>query len=90
MQDQRSPGNVWLPDPDEVARVVLGIALRRYPGLVAIDDLMRELTHPSLRQSIDEPLIHDALVDLTTSGLLHRLDGFVFPTRATLRGGELI
>lgn len=89
MQSQRSTGSTWLPDQDEVASVILSIVLKRHPALVAIEELVRELSEPSLMQRIEEPLVCDALVDLVTSGLVHRLDRFVFPTFTALRSAHL-
>jgi hypothetical protein len=80
----------WIPDSDEVARTILDIILRQHPSLVAIEDLTRELCHPSLLQQIDGSSIHDGLLDLTCCGLIHRLDNYVFATRAVLRSRELI
>lgn len=90
MHDQRSGGREpWLPDEDEVASIILDLVRRRYPALVATDELVRELAHPSLMQPIAEPAIYDGLVELTTSGLVHRLDGFVFASRTAIRAAEL-
>lgn len=89
MQDQRIAGSTWLTDQDEVASVILSILLKRYPALVAIEELVRELSEPSLMQCIEEPLVHDALADLLTSGLVHRLDRFAFPTQSMMRALEL-
>ena len=41
-------------------------------------------------QRIDETLVLDALVDLTVSGLIYRLETFVLPTRAAMRSHELL
>lgn len=89
MQDQRSPEDTWLPDSDEVARVILGVLLQRHPALVAVDELVRELALPSSTQRIQEPLIQDGLDDLARCGLIHQLDVFVFATRAAARAHEL-
>ena len=83
-------GGRWQPGEDEVARVILDFLVQRYPALVAVDELVRELAEPSLAQRVDEPLIHDALVALVTSGLIHRLGGFVFPTLVAMRAKELV
>jgi hypothetical protein len=73
MQDQRSTN----------------VLIQRHPSLIEIDELVRELAHPALAQRIDEPLIHDGLRDLVASGLIHRLDDFVFASRAATRAAEL-
>jgi|GEM_PF-1383705 len=79
----------WPSEPDDVARAVLDLLVNRHPELVAVDELLREFCDPWLLQRIDEVLVHDALVDLATSGLVHRLDRFVFPTRAMMRAVQL-
>lgn len=63
--------------------------LQRHPALIAVEELVRELAEPSLMQQIDEPLIHDALTDLVATGLVHRLDRFVFPTQSMIRATQL-
>jgi hypothetical protein len=47
----------------------------------AVDEVGRELG--------DEDGATDALARLTTTGLVHRLDRFVFPTRAAVRAAQL-
>lgn len=79
----------WLPDSDEVARIVLGIVVEHHPGLVAIGELLRELANPTLPRPMPQPFVYDGLADLTRSGLIHRLDGFVFASRAGVRANEL-
>lgn len=41
------------------------------------------------RELGNEPDAHDAVARLTGSGLVHRLDDFVFPTRTARRAEEL-
>ena len=47
----------------------------------AVDELVREIG--------DQLAITDALVRLRAAGLVHRLDGFVFASRAALRSHEI-
>lgn len=89
MHPQPSPEGAWQPDSDEVARIILDIVVHRHPTLIAVDELVRELTSPSLQRPIEEPVVRDGLMDLTGSGLVHRLDRFVFATRAATRAHEL-
>lgn len=89
MQDQPSNDSQWLPDSDEVARIVLGTVVDHHPGLVAVDELVRQLCHPTLLQPMPESFLRDGLADLTRSGLIHRLDSFVFASRTAVRASEL-
>jgi predicted transcriptional regulator len=45
------------------------------------DEVARELR--------DDSAAEDALIRLTTAGLVHKLDRFVFPTRAGVRAAQL-
>lgn len=59
---------------------VLGVLLdSRHP--LAVEEVAREVS--------DEIDAVDSLARLVAAGLVHRLDGFVFPTRACARAGEL-
>jgi hypothetical protein len=69
MQHQRSEPETWLPNADETARVVLPILIGRYPALVAVEELVRELSEPSLLRPIQAPDAHDALADLVTGSI---------------------
>jgi hypothetical protein len=51
------------------------------PGLWSIDELIRAVG--------DRTTAADALMRLERDGLIHRLDRFVFPTRAAVRGEEI-
>jgi hypothetical protein len=53
MQNQRSTDRIWLPDSDEVARIILNVLIQRHPSLIEIDELLRELAQPALAQRID-------------------------------------
>lgn len=89
MQDQSSSEEQWIPDSDEIARVVLGLLVKRHPGLVAEEELRRELSHPSLERPLPEPFIEDGLAELTRSGLIHRLGSFVFASQTAIRADDL-
>jgi hypothetical protein len=71
--------------------VLLGRVLDLHPTRVTTDELVRDLTGTdedfAARDSIER-----AIVELTRSGLLHPVgeDGFVNPTRAAIRLGELL
>lgn len=71
--------------------VLLGRVLDLHPTRVTTDELVRDLT------GTDEDFaardgIERAIAELTRAGLLHPIgaDGFVTPTRAAVRLGELL
>ncbi|MDE3075007.1 MAG: hypothetical protein KGJ86_06220 [Chloroflexota bacterium] len=66
----------------QVERAILGLLMdpdSQRPW--AVDELARELG--------DQLTTGDALVRLHAAGLIHRLDRFVFASRASLRGNEI-
>jgi hypothetical protein len=90
MQAQRSrDAAVWPTEPDDVARTVYAIVSQRYPALVAVDELVLALCEPSLEQAVDQVYVYDALTELAASGLIHRLDRFVFSTHTAVRAAAI-
>jgi hypothetical protein len=78
-------------DDARLEAVLLGRLLDLHPTRVTTEELVRDLT------GTDEDFgardaIERAIVELTRSGLLHPVgeDGFVDPTRAAIRLGELL
>ena len=51
------------------------------PGLWRTDEVLREMSNSIIAE--------DSLARLYASGLIHRLEGFVFPTRAATRASAL-
>lgn len=81
MRDQRicdRPGERLPQDVLEHGALLLMIER----GRLHIDELVRELGDPA-----DD--VRVAVTTLVGAGLLHRHDGFVFPTRAAVRFAEL-
>jgi hypothetical protein len=72
MQDQRSRGEL---DDARNDAAILGLLLME-PGLWAVDEVARVIG--------DELATTDALARLHRRGLLHRLSGYVFPTRTAV------
>jgi hypothetical protein len=90
MHDQRSAGGSWLPERDEAAATVLDILLNQHPSLLHLDELVWLYAGGSLEHQQARPIVEDALSELLASGLAHRLEGFVWVSRAGRRGVVLI
>lgn len=77
-------------DDARLEAVLLQRVLDLHPTRVTTEELVRDLT------GVDDDFaardaIERAIVELTRSGLLHPVaDGFVTPTRAAVRLGELL
>jgi hypothetical protein len=81
MQDQTSPREA-AAELDQLERVVLHLLLdTRSPGILSEREVAQALG--------SEAHAAHALVSLHASGLIHRLEEFVFPTRAAVRFGQL-
>ena len=78
-------------DDARLEAVLLGRVLDLHPTRVTTDELVRDLTGTeedfAARDGIER-----AIAELTRAGLLHPVaaDGFVTPTRAAVRIGELL
>lgn len=57
--------------------IVLDVLASAYPALLSLDEVAREVG--------DQLVVTDALARLHGAGLVHRLDGFVWLTRAAVR-----
>lgn len=85
MRDQRSSTSAPSAGRrgDEVQFVVLALLLEREcPGPWSVEELAREVGC--------ELLAVEAVVRLHAAGLVHRVDGFVWPTRAASRFSQLL
>lgn len=76
MQDQASRTPVEQDDATDQA--IMGLLLIDHPGLWSVEEVERELG--------DRIAAQDGLSRLRRAGLVHRLDGFVFATRAAAAG----
>jgi hypothetical protein len=77
-------------DDTRLESILLGRVLDLHPTRVTVEELVRDLTGTdddfSARDSIER-----AIAELARAGLLHPVaDGFVTPTRAAVRLGELL
>jgi hypothetical protein len=75
-----------LHDPKEAERhtdnTVLGLMFNDASSWAwSVEEIARELANPAKAR--------DAVSRLIADGLLHRIDDFVFPTRAARRGAEI-
>jgi hypothetical protein len=89
MQDQRSTSGSSLPERDEAAATVLDILLTHHPSLLHLDELVRIHAGGSLEHHQARVIVEDVVSELLASGLVHRLEGFVFPARAARRMCDL-
>jgi hypothetical protein len=62
---------------------ILEILVERHPGLVAIDELIREYAGPSADRCRGE-----LIAELRVSGLVHQFDDFVLASRAAVHAEE--
>lgn len=81
MPDQRIEDATASVDDQDRDRNVLNLMLVDSPWPWSLDEIAREL-----HSTVDA---QDAIARLADAGLLHRLDEFVFPTRAARRADEL-
>ncbi len=81
MRTQRIPGHEPDTDPTTLEQALLGLLLVDHAGLWSTTELTRSLI-PSSGAGPDATDVEDALEDLYAAGLIHRLDSYVFATRA--------
>ena len=80
MRNQRIQGD--LPtDPSTLKPTLLGLLLEDHTGLWTLAELDRHL-RPSTDPQSNTVDVEDAIEDLYAAGLVHRLDRFVFASRA--------
>lgn len=74
------------PTPAQQEDRIDGLVL----AMLSDDDAQRPWSVEEISREIDNPLeAADAVARLAGAGLVHRLDGFVFATRAGLRAQRL-
>lgn len=90
MLNQRSCSSPEVAEPDGVAEVVLGLLLDADATLLTVEELVRQMAAGVAGDLPGtEVAVQDALVDLVSHGLVHRLERFVFASQAAIRGSVL-
>jgi hypothetical protein len=79
MQDQRIPPTVL--EDDEIDEAIMSLLLDQRRGLWSVEEIASEM-----KDRVDA---EDGLARLAAAGLVHRLDGFAFATRAAARAIDL-
>jgi len=75
---------------EDITDEVFRLLSERYPALVPIEELVRELTFPT-RPEISSPamFVTEAVDRLYHLGLAYRIEGFAFASRAGIKAVEL-
>jgi hypothetical protein len=89
MHDQRSGEESRPSGYDNPGAIVLGILVGRYPALLSVDELVREVAGFSGDPDQARIMVLDGLAELMGDGLAHEVANFVFASRAAVRAAEL-
>ncbi len=85
MHSQPNPAGTAGTAEDSFDEALLGLLIDDHPGLWSLDELTRSLTSSAQIANGDDLPTHDtedAIERLYAAGLIHRIGGFVFATRA--------
>ena len=85
MHSQPNPAAVAGTVEDSFDEALLGLLIDDHPGLWSVGELCRSLTSSSQTAAsgeIETCDTEDAIERLYAAGLIHRIGGFVFATRA--------
>jgi ethanolamine ammonia-lyase small subunit len=74
---------------DDPTAAVLDLLIGEHPGLLHVEELVRLYARGSVEHDAAARIADDAISELLASGLAHRLDQFVFASRAALHGRHL-
>lgn len=74
---------------DDPTAAVLDLLIGEHPGLLHVEELVRLYARGSIKHQEAARIVDDAISELLASGLAHRLDRFVFASRAALQGRHL-
>jgi hypothetical protein len=75
-------------DEDRAEQSVLALLLEAHPGLLSIDEIVREMTDRP-NEFPERDRVHNAVRDLAAAGLAHCHGPFVFASRVAVRSDEL-
>lgn len=90
MPDPQTTPDARTFEPSEIEGEVFRLVSERHPALVPLDDLIREFTFPpDSHRDAPAIFVSEAVERLYHDGLVHRIEGFVFATRAGVRALEL-
>lgn len=78
------------PERQDAAATVLDLLIAHHPGLLHVDELVWLYAGGSIEHSEARSIIDDAVSELLASGLIHRLERFVFVSRGALRAQQLV
>ncbi|MFL5817469.1 MAG: hypothetical protein ACJ76L_07700 [Conexibacter sp.] len=67
----------------EIQGLVLEWGLKHYPALLSFDELARMVTTESAPVSAVD--VREAVAELASAGLMHRVDNFAWPTHSAWR-----
>jgi hypothetical protein len=85
MHSQPNPAATVGTAEDSFDEALLGLLVHDHPGLWSVDELCRSLTSSAQTAASGEVETcdtEDAIERLFAAGLIHRVGGFVFATRA--------
>jgi hypothetical protein len=88
MNDCDVSRTTWAED-EGIESAVLRQLLDLHPALLTVEELIREIAG-GRSGFVEQDAVERAVRDLAATGLLHRGDEFVSPTRAALRFNELL
>ena len=85
----QAPSDPSPPAGDDLnAAPLLTILLDHYPALMSLDELVNEFAGLSRDRKQAEMMVADGLAALMASGLIHRIDRFVFASRAAVKAEQ--
>jgi len=90
MPDEKPTPKSRAFEPGEIESELFRLISERYPALVPLDELIREYRFPpDCHRDAPAIFVSEAVERLYHDGLVHRIEGFVFATRAGVRALEL-
>ncbi len=72
------------PNPESLKHALLDLVVRERDGLWSVEEIDRALYPPDVAANSE-----DLIADLYAAGLVHRVGGFVFASRAALEAERI-